>query len=207
MSWSYSSVVGSIAALVLLAGGAIALRFSFFFMPFAWTGEPEQLARALGVQRGMAVADIGAGSGALATAMAAQVGETGRVYATELSVERRADIERRVESASIRNVQVITATDTDTGLTEQCCDAVYLRAVFHHIPAPRQFASSIARTLRPHGRVGVIDFAPGALWFHGRDHGVHLEIVVSAFQAAGLRLRERIDDWGGGMFLLVFERG
>ena len=25
-------------------------------------------------------------------------------------------------------------------------------------------------------------------------------------EAAGLRLRERVDDWGGGMFLLVFER-
>ena len=69
----------------LVAGGAVTWRFAFFILPLAWTGEPEQLARALGLQHGMVVADIGAGSGALATAMAAQVGETGRVYATELS--------------------------------------------------------------------------------------------------------------------------
>jgi hypothetical protein len=54
--------------------------------------------------------------------------------------------------------------------------------------------------------VAVIDFAPGSLWFHGSDHGVHAESVVAAFEGAGLRLRRRDDRWGGGMFLLVFER-
>jgi SAM-dependent methyltransferase len=205
MPWIRWTVVG-LLVLALLGASGVAWRFAFFIAPFAWTGEPERLARVLGVQPGTVVADIGAGSGALAVAMARRVGETGRVYATELSVERRADIQRRVDGVSIHNVHVITATDADTGLREQCCDAVYLRAVLHHIANRRQFASSIARTLRPQGRVGVIDFAPGALWFHGRDHGVRPDVVVSAFQAAGLRLRERVDDWGGGMFLVVFER-
>ena len=47
--------------------------------------------------------------------------------------------------------------------------------------------------MRPGGRVAVIDFAPGTLWFHGADHGVRPDDVVRAFQAAGLRLRERVD--------------
>ena len=152
MSWNSSRVLGCAVTLALLAGGAIAWRFAFFILPFAWTGEPEQLARALGLQRGMVVADIGAGSGALATAMAAQVGETGRVYTTELSAERRAAIEERVTSAAIDNVHVMAAKETNTGLPDQCCDA------------------------------------------------------VGVFRSAGLRLRDRDDDWGGGMFLLVFER-
>jgi ubiquinone/menaquinone biosynthesis C-methylase UbiE len=206
MSWKYSTVVGCVVGLALLAAGAIAVRFAFFILPFAWTGEPEQLARALGLQRGNVVADIGAGSGALATAMAAQVGETGRVYATELSAERRAAIERRVTDAAIDNLHVITDGETNTGLPDQCCDAVYLRAVIHHIGDRQAFATSLTRTLRAGGRVGVIDFAPGTLWFHGADHGVRAEAVVTAFRSAGLRLRDRDDEWGGGMFLLVFER-
>jgi SAM-dependent methyltransferase len=206
MSWSYSMVFRCVVALALIGGGVIAARFAFFILPFAWTGEPEKLARALGLQRGMIVADIGAGSGALATAMAAYVAETGRVYATELSAERRADIERRVTSAALGNVRVVAASETSTELPDQCCDALYLRAVLHHITAPETFAISLRQSLRPGGRIGIIDFAPGTLWFHGADHGVRPDVVVSAFRRAGFRLRDRDDEWGGGMFLLVFER-
>ena len=77
-----------------------------------------------------------------------------------------------------------------------------MRAVLHHIGDRQQFATDVARALRPGGRVGVIDFAPGSLLFHGSDHGVEPDAVVRAFQAAGLRLKERTDNWGGGMFLL-----
>jgi hypothetical protein len=80
-----------------------------------------------------------------------------------------------------------------------------MRAVFHHIADQPRFAKEVVRALGAGGRVGIIDFAPGTLWFHGADHGVQPAAVVRAFEAAGLRLHERADDWGGGMFLLVFE--
>jgi cyclopropane fatty-acyl-phospholipid synthase-like methyltransferase len=207
MLWKFSNAYGLVVVVMLaLAAGTIAWRFAFFFAPFAWTGEPARLARVLGLQPGMQIADIGAGSGALAVAMASFVGSTGQVYATELVPERRAAIERRVSRASVRNVHAVAAAEAETQLPESCCDAVYMRAVFHHIADRSQFAADVARALRPGGRVGVIDFAPGRLWFHGADHGVQPDSVLSAFQATGLRLLERVDDWGGGMFLFVFER-
>ena len=205
MLWKFSNAYGlpMVVMIVALAAGTIAWRFAVFFAPFAWTGEPARLARALGLQQGMQIADIGAGSGALAVAMASFVGSTGQVYATELVPERRAAIQRR---ASVRNVYTIAAAEAETQLPESCCDAVYMRAMFHHVANQSQFAADVARTLRPGGRVGVIDFAPGTLWFHGAAHGVQPDSVLSAFQTTGLRLRERVDDWGGGMFLFVFER-
>jgi SAM-dependent methyltransferase len=206
MSWKFSTLVGSGVALALVAGGAVAWRFAFYILPFGWTGEPERLARALDLRHGSVVADLGAGSGALAAAMAAQVGEQGRVYATELSAERRAAIERRVRRGGISNLQVVTAGETETGLPDRCCDGVYLRAVLHHVGNREAFADSLARTVRPGGRLAIIDFAPGTLWFHGADHGVPAETVIEAMRPAGFRLRERDDNWGGGMFLLVFQR-
>ena len=206
MSWNSSTVLGCVVALTLLAGGAIAWRFAFFILPFAWTGEPEQLARALGLQRGMVVADIGAGSGALANAIAARVGETGRVYATELSAERRA-ADRRARHECREGQR---ARHGCPGDQHWAAGSVLRRgvpaAVLHHITDRQAFATSLTQTLRPGGRVAIIDFAPGTLWFHGADHGVRADTVVSVFRSAGLRLRDRDDDWGGGMFLLVFER-
>jgi hypothetical protein len=69
-----------------------------------------------------------------------------------------------------------------------------------------RFLADVARAVRPGGRVAVIDFAPGTLWFHDARHGVQPDAVLSVFQEAGFRLRERVDDWGGGLFLMVFER-
>jgi cyclopropane fatty-acyl-phospholipid synthase-like methyltransferase len=199
------ALVWVVLGIAALAAGAIAWRFSFFYAPFAWTGEPARLAHVLGLQPGMQIADIGAGSGAHAVAMAAFVGDTGQVYATELNPERRADIEGRISRAAIRNVRVVAADETETRLPARGCDAIYMRAVFHHIPDHPAFAAQVAQALRPGGRLAVIDFAPGTLWFHGADHGVQPDVVQRAFESTGLRLRERIDDWGGGMFLLAFE--
>jgi hypothetical protein len=81
-----------------------------------------------------------------------------------------------------------------------------MRAVFHHVADQRRFAVEVSKPLRPGGRIAVIDFSPGTLWFHGADHGVTPQSVQSAFHAAGLRLVERDEGWGGGMFLLAFER-
>jgi SAM-dependent methyltransferase len=200
-----STVYWLLAVVAALAAALILKRFAIFVAPFAWTGEPARLADVLDVQPGMHIADVGAGSGALALAMREFVGGTGLVYATELSSERRADIEQGITRASAANVRVVAAAEAETGLPERCCDAIYMRAVFHHIGARARFAAAVGRALRPGGRVAVIDFPPGALWFHGPDHGVQPDSVLSAFEAAGLRSRARIDDWGGGMFLVLFE--
>jgi SAM-dependent methyltransferase len=206
MLWKIPNAYGLVGVIVALVVGTIAWRFAFFVAPLAWTGEPARLARVLQLREGMQIADIGAGSGELAVAMAAFVGSAGHVYATELAPERRAAIERRVSGDAIRNVHVVAAGEAETRLPERCCDAVYMRAVFHHISDRSKFAADVERALRPGARLAVIDFAPGTLWFHGPDHGVQPDSILSAFQAAGLRLRERAD-WGGGMFLLVFDRG
>jgi SAM-dependent methyltransferase len=204
MVWKVSTNYALAAVVVALVLGTIAWQFVFFFAPFTWTGEPARLAQALGLRPGMHVADIGAGSGALAIEMASLVGSAGQVFATELDPKQRAAIDRRISRGSRRNVRTVAGAEAETGLPESCCDAIYMRAVFHHVVDGPQFAASVVRALRPGGRVGVIDFAPGTLWFHGADHGVRPASVVSAFQAAGLKVRDRVDDWGGGMFLIVF---
>jgi len=195
-----------VAGLVVAIGAGLLLwRFGFFMAPFAWTGEPARLAEALGLEPGMAAADVGAGGGDLAVAMARIVGGAGVVHATELTAAGRDAIARRASSAGATNVRVVAAVSTATGLADASCDALYLRTVFHHVADRRGFAAALVRAVRPGGRIAIIDFAPGALWFHGADHGVSPDAVRDAFAAAGWRVRTQDDDWGGGMFLIVFE--
>ncbi len=197
--------LGVAGLVVALGAGLLLWRFGYFVAPFAWTGEPARLAEVLGLKAGMQVADVGAGSGDLAVAMARIVGGDGVVYASELTAAGRETIARRASSAGAGNVRVIAAASDATGLAAASCDAIYLRTVFHHVADRRGFAAALVGAVRPGGRIAIIDFAPGTLWFHGADHGVAPQVVREAFAAAGWRVRAEVDNWGGGMFLLVFE--
>lgn len=195
------------AGLVLTAAcGAIVWRFGFFIAPYAWTKEPARLMEVLRLRAGDRVADLGAGDGALAISLAEALGPTSVIYASELAGDRRRTIEDRAARAGTGQVRVVEGRENGTNLPLECCDAIYMRAVFHHLDDRAAFARSIAHGLKLGGRVAVIDFPPGALWFHGRDHGVTPEAVIEAFREAGLGLAHRIDTWGGGMFLLLFSR-
>ncbi len=193
-------------AAIGLAVGVVGWHFAFLVAPLAWTGEPERLAAALGLEPGMRVADLGAGDGAMALAMARLVTANGRVYATELTEPQRNRIADRVRRQRVDHVEVRAAAETETLLPDACCDAVYLRHVFHHLGDPATYVASLTRAVRPGGRVAIIDFAPGALWHLGGGHGVTADRVRETFETAGWRQRERNDAWGGSTFLVVFER-
>jgi ubiquinone/menaquinone biosynthesis C-methylase UbiE len=201
--WLVAVVAG---AGVVTFCGAVLWRFAFFIAPYTWTGEPARLLDVLGVAPGASIADIGAGDGSMAVAMAHGVGPNGVVYATELSPDQRREIAARAGRAGTPQIRVVEGAENTTNLPPACCDAIYLRAVFHHLGNRAAFAQAITRALKPGGRVAVIDFPPGSLWFHGSDHGVTAQAVMEAFRGTGLSPSRQIEDWGGGMFLLVFER-
>jgi SAM-dependent methyltransferase len=203
--WLTAGLVLAVAGTTVLIAGAA--HFSFFFLPFGWTGEPARLIDLLAVRPGDPVADIGAGDGALAIAIARLVGQGGEVLATELDPDRRRAIADRAAREHSSNLRVIEAARDTTNLPDGCCQAIYMRTMLHHVADPIGYAKDVVRSLRPGGRVAVIDFAPGHLWFHGRDHGVKPEDVLTAFSSAGCTLRHRDDHWGGPTFLLLFECG
>jgi ubiquinone/menaquinone biosynthesis C-methylase UbiE len=198
-------VVIVVAAVGLGAVSAIVWKFGFFAAPYSWTREPARLAALLGVGPGHRVADIGAGDGSMALEMARIVGPSGTVFASELTPEKRALIEARRREPGGQPIRVVTGAPDHTRLPAGCCDAVYLRAVFHHIEQQSLFARDIAAAVRPGGRIAIVDFAPGSLWFHGADHGVTPVAVTAAFAGTACRPLRHIDQWGGGMFLQLFE--
>jgi ubiquinone/menaquinone biosynthesis C-methylase UbiE len=197
----------AVTAAALVAGGWIlGPAAAFHFLPLGWTGEADRLAAVLRIEPGMTVADIGAGSGRLAFDLARRVGPDGRVLATELDPDKREALARRARDLGLRQVQVITAGERETGLSPECCDAAFMRNVLHHIDVDVRpdYTVSVAEAMKPGGVFVVIDFRPGAIGFLARDHGVSPEEVKAAFAAAGFRLLEHVPAWGGRMYLLAF---
>lgn len=118
----------------------------------------EQILEASGVERGMDVADIGAGTGLFTLLFAERVGEDGTVYAVDISrpfVERLGE---RVREQGLNNVRTVVNTQRSAGLPADSVDLAFLSDTYHHFEYPAQMLASIREALRAGGELVVIDF-------------------------------------------------
>src|SRR5262249_29274828 len=69
--------------------------------------EMPRLRQELTLAPGMSVADVGAGRGEMTVAIAAEIGPTGHVYATDIDPEALEQIRARVAAAALQNVTIL----------------------------------------------------------------------------------------------------
>ena len=179
----------------------------------------DQMAPLLGLKSGSVVGEIGAGNGAITVAAAERVGLSGHVFSTEIDPGEIEAIRNRVAQAGLRNVTVVQATASETGLPGECCDAIFMIGVYHHFTDPLATDASIFRALRPGGRLVIVDFSP-AWWLkpwtpkgipsNRGGHGIPEHILEGEVTGAGFRLVHVYDHWGNSWMLsnycVVFER-
>lgn len=104
------------------------------------------------------VADLGAGTGALARTLAPFVR---RVVAVDRSPEMlRAARERMEEVGTDGRVELREGELEHLPLEDDAVDLAVLALVLHHLPAPVPVLEEAARVLRPGGRLLVVDMRP-----------------------------------------------
>jgi ubiquinone/menaquinone biosynthesis C-methylase UbiE len=119
-----------------------------------------RLVKAMDVKPGSVIAEIGAGDGELTVALAKTVGPTGRIFSNELNKDRLASIRRLAAEAGLDNVTTVEGKEDVANLSAECCDGIFMRAVYHHFSDPPSMNASLLRALKPGGRLAIIDFTP-----------------------------------------------
>ena len=114
----------------------------------------------LELKPGMTVADVGAGFGAWTMQFAREVGPSGRVYANDIGAAQLAALRALAARERLDNVTVIEGAASSTNLPALCCDAILIRDAYHHLTEPEAIVKSLAASLKPGGRLAVIDFPP-----------------------------------------------
>lgn len=117
-----------------------------------------EIVAALRLAPGMEVADVGAGTGLFTELIARAVGPGGRVYAVDIAAEFIRNIERRMRSAGLENVEYIVNNQTSTLLPPATVDLAFLADTYHHFEHPAEMLRSIHEALRPGGELVVLDF-------------------------------------------------
>ena len=189
-------------------GGAAVLVLLLVFTRGGDESEVERLAAVLDIQPGRTVADVGAGDGWLSIEMAAIVGESGRVFATELAADRRDAIRAAVAAAGLDNVTVVEAGERETNLAPECCDAIFLRRVYHHLADTPAMNASLHASLKPGGLLAIIEIEFNGLLrpLRGWPHWTDDEQVVTEVTAAGLTHVETFDWPLGAHYAAVFRK-
>lgn len=178
--------------------------------------EIQRLSRVMNWKAGQVVADVGAGEGEIGFAAAAAVGESGKVYLTELDEQKLTALQKTTKGRKLKNVVVLAAAEKETRLPDSCCDAIILRRVYHHLTAPVEMDASLLRSLRSGGLLAVIEFPPrksltasdpvkGVPANRG-GHGIPKKILVEELTAAGFKLEKSFDDWPDDGYCVLFRK-
>jgi predicted methyltransferase len=171
--------------------------------------KPELIMDALGIADGSVVADLGAGGAWFTLHIARRVGPNGVVYAEDVQPAMLQVIGQRMQVENLLNVRPVLGTSSDPRLPKGL-DAALIVDSYHEMDDPANptqvvtLLSHIARSLKPQGRLGIVDFKPGGGGpGPAPDQRVDPESVIKAASAAGLELisREEIPPF---LFLLVF---
>lgn len=156
----------------------------------------DDIIRALELQPGMAIADVGAGTGFFTILMAKEIGPMGKAYAVDIAPEFIDAIESRAKEHGVGNIVGIVNDQQSTGLPKNSVDLVFISDTYHHFEYPKTTLQSIHDALKAGGELVIIDFKkiPGysSAWVMGHVR-VDEQQVTSEVQAAGLELAQRLD--------------
>lgn len=156
----------------------------------------EEILSHLGLRPGMAIADIGAGTGLFVPLFAKTVGRDGAVYAVDISPSFLAHLRERVAADKLEQVTVVEGTARSVQLEPESVDVVFICDTYHHFEFPSATLASIREALRPGGMLFIVDFEriPGTTSQWILDHVRADKATFTAeVQKAGFRLEGEVE--------------
>ncbi len=122
--------------------------------------QPEKVMEATGVKPGMVVGEVGAGHGYFTFWLARGVGETGKVYANDISRSAIDAIEERRAAEKVSNVETILGTVEDPLFPAGALDMVFMVNAFHDLARPVELLANLLPALKPGATVVIMDRDP-----------------------------------------------
>jgi ubiquinone/menaquinone biosynthesis C-methylase UbiE len=151
-------------------------------------GEAADVIRIAGIRPGMAVADIGTGGGYYVMRVAPVVGPQGRVFAQDISPGVLARVRQRAVAAGHRNVRYIQGSQANARLPAAAVDVALMIHMYHEIEQPYLLLDRLRRSLKPGGRVVIVDLDRPS-----EEHGMPKALLACEVKAVGYELISTTD--------------
>ena len=135
------------------------------------------------VEKGMSVADVGAGEGYYTVRLARVVGPKGRVLAEDIVPDVRDALSDRVQRERLDNVAVKLGAPDNPMLPAQSFDRIFLVHMYHEVQSPYAFLWHLRDSVKPGGLVIVVDSNRPI-----KRHGIPPAQLKCEFAAVGMDL-------------------
>lgn len=145
---------------------------------------------AMGVRPGAAVADLGAGDGFFTARLSKAVGDTGRVYAVDVSLDALRKLRTRIADEKLTNVEPVEAAYDDPRLPAASLDAVLIVNAYHEMKSYKEILAKLKTALKPDGRLVIVEPISPSRKDKSRDeqmrnHEIAIEFVKQDLRDAG----------------------
>jgi len=169
----------------------------------AWQ-KPHDVIQALALKPDAIVADIGSGTGYFSVRFAHMVPK-GRVYGVDTEPGMVKHLADRATREGMKNVTAVAGKPGDPRLPEKA-DLVILVDVYHHVENREQYFRQLQKSLRPGGRVAIIDFRMDSPEGPPKSARIAPDRVTAEMKRAGYALAQEYA-FLPNQYFLVFQPG
>jgi ubiquinone/menaquinone biosynthesis C-methylase UbiE len=120
--------------------------------------QPDKALDLIGIQPGMNVADVGAGTGYMTLRIAKRVGPKGKVYANDIQPEMLEKLGENARRVNLDNIETVLGSESDAKLPDGRMDLIILVDVYHEFSRPQEMLRSMRRALKPDGRLVLLEY-------------------------------------------------
>jgi ubiquinone/menaquinone biosynthesis C-methylase UbiE len=144
--------------------------------------QPERVMDAVGVRAGMMIGEVGAGEGYFTLWLSKRVGESGKVYANDISERSLNRLKDRCVDDGIANVVTVVGEVADPLFPAGELDMAVMVYALHHFDEPVELLVNLKKYLKPTATVIVIEQDPEKT---GSTHFLRKERTVELLEQAG----------------------
>jgi predicted methyltransferase len=167
----------------------------------AWQ-KPHEVIQALALKPDAVIADIGSGTGYFSVRFA-NMTPKGRVYGVDTEPDMVKFLAERAKREGLKNVTAVTGAPDDPRLPEKA-DLIILVDVYHHVGDRERYFRQLQKSLRPGGRLAVIDFRMDSPEGPPKSARIAPDRVKAELKSAGYALAQE-HSFLPNQYFLVFQ--
>ena len=118
---------------------------------------PDVVLKAIGIEPGMVIGEVGAGSGRYTVHIASRIGPEGKIYANDIEEDYLQSLKRRCDGLGFTNVETVLGGVTDPKLPDAALDMVIMVNVVHCLAKPVELLRNIKKSLKPGGVIAIVE--------------------------------------------------
>jgi ubiquinone/menaquinone biosynthesis C-methylase UbiE len=172
--------------------------------------KPGELIRAMGLQPGMTVADVGTGVGYMLPFLSRRVGAEGKVIGEDIFDDFLSAAKQHAEDLKLGNVTFVKGGETDPNLPVGAVDVVLALDVYHHFDYPEKMLAAIYKALKPDGKLVIVEYYKRPEAMSGGRAVTHIRLdmpdVIKEVEANHFHLLSEKEHIPNSQYILVLRK-